>query len=256
MPQDVGSVGKALRALSKFPTLRVVELLGQLCISEALFYALTVSDDDDSDLGEANTFPALTHFTLHIGPDTADGTWFFEADKTGRPEERAEKTTEGQRLLELMDRGLLPAFAVKDRRPLPEDPEYQMWVWSRDLDYGHLEPESVERFRTLPCNDTINSMMYHAARAVARMPKIERFEVSLKDNFTADNREYPFSPPYLSRKFGMFYSRERGEKERSILTLELGAVVDYWRPAEDVIDEWRDTAKEHGVEELEVEYRE
>lgn len=106
----------------------------------------------------------------------------------------------------------------------------------------------VKRNRTLPNNETMGPLL---------MKRIEEFSLCLADNFEEDECGNPFTPPFITRVFELHFVKaplrsgegQDGKKGSPTLTWKLGQKVDHWRPADDVLDAWREAAgRDSGLE--------
>jgi hypothetical protein len=210
-----------LQKFSTFRSLTVLRLSGQFRIGLCPFGTHLIH------------FPALATFHLGIGPDTADGEWFFVKDDPKRSWAKAvEADPEWADYIELMKAGVLR------QDPLPGPPVRDPTDLS-EVDYYPIEDEPPRRYRTLPNHATLGPVLRSAAQATRGMPKIERFSVCLEDNFDEDGRETPFVPPFLTRVFELHYVKKAEGKNCPTLTFKLGQKVDYWRPEDIVLEAWR-----------------
>lgn len=226
------------RHLSTFSSLAVLRLSGQFCIPAAFF----------DNLGDASPFPALTHFHLDIGPDTADGDWFFIKDETEDAGAKAAEDPKWTSYVAQTEAGIFPDDPSSDSESASEDESYYAYMDVRD------EDQEVKRNRTLPNDATMGRMLRGAAGAMAKMGKIEEFSVCLADNFYWGDCKRPFVPPFITRKFELHYVKKPKEKSGPMLTWKLGQKIDHWRPAEYVLQAWKTAAGEHsGLEMVFVE---
>lgn len=211
-------------SLSASEHLTILRLTGQLRVPPSVFDCI---DDEDP-------FWTLEKFYLAIAPDTYGGDWYFIKDETEHAWTKAAANPEWANRVKLTEEGVFP----QDPDPGPSGTgEADYYAWS-------FKPGPVKRFRTLPNDATMGPLLRGAARAVGKMEDIEEFSLCLGDNFDKDDCEYPFVPPFITRKFEMHFVKPAEGKGSPTLTFKLGQKVDHWRPTEDVLEAWRAAAGE------------
>ncbi|KAK4034768.1 hypothetical protein C8A01DRAFT_38757 [Parachaetomium inaequale] len=206
--------------LSSSHSLTVLRLSGQFCIPVNFFDHMHSLRDP---------FPALTTFHLGIGPDTAEGDWFFIKDESERSWTKAAADPKWADHVKLVKAGVLPDGPEPDRNgdsDVSED------------DYAGSEGP-VKRNRTLPKDATLGTLLYDAAKVMVKMRNIKQFSICLEDNFDGNGCESPFVPPFLTRVFELHYVEEPAGKNTPSLTWKLGQNVDHWRPAVHVHVAWK-----------------
>jgi hypothetical protein len=172
--------------LANFQSLTTLHLRGSLVLCPTFFRSF---------LDSKSSFPVLQELIIGFAPETADGRWFYERDdeafRRSREdpdyEEFWQEQEEEEDYYALDEDGIDPV----DGFPIFEDGPLMTGV------------ERIDRFRSLPNENTLLPFLIEAAQTVQSIPSLQKFILTLRDKGWPSWT--PLDYPFLSRILEVWY---------------------------------------------------